>query len=64
MMYAEEDRIGRWHAPGWIRDLEGFGVDEVKAGMFPVCIINVPSRWAVCWDALTGHCILVQRGDT
>ncbi|HTN97278.1 MAG TPA: substrate-binding domain-containing protein, partial [Nordella sp.] len=39
MLYAEEDRIARWHAAEWIRDLEGLpGLEEIKAGMFPVCI--------------------------
>jgi len=39
MLYAEEDHIARWHAAEWTRDLEGLdGVDEMKAGMFPVSV--------------------------
>jgi multiple sugar transport system substrate-binding protein len=39
MLYSEEDRIARWHAAEWIRDLEGLpGVEEIKAGMFPVSV--------------------------
>ena len=39
MMYSEEDHIARWHAAGWIRDLEGLpGVDAMKAKMFPVSV--------------------------
>lgn len=37
MLYAEEDRIARWNAAGWARDLEDMpGIAEMKAGMFPV----------------------------
>lgn len=39
MLYAEEDHIARWCAAEWTRDLEGLdGVDEMKAGMFPVSV--------------------------
>lgn len=39
MLYAEEDRIARWHAAEWIKDLEGQqGIAEIKAGMFPVSV--------------------------
>jgi multiple sugar transport system substrate-binding protein len=39
MMYSEEDHIARWHAAGWVRDLEGLpGIDAIKAGLFPVSI--------------------------
>lgn len=39
MLYAEENYIARWHAAEWIRTIEGLpGVDEIKAGMFPVSI--------------------------
>jgi multiple sugar transport system substrate-binding protein len=39
MMYSEEDRLARWQTAGWTRDLEGLaGVDEIKAGMFPVSV--------------------------
>lgn len=39
MMYSEEDHIARWHAAGWVRDLEGLPeVDAIKAGMFPVSV--------------------------
>jgi multiple sugar transport system substrate-binding protein len=39
MMYSEEDHIARWQTAGWVRDLEGLpGIDEIKAGMFPVSV--------------------------
>lgn len=39
MLYAEEDRIARWNAAEWTRDLEGLpGVEEIKAGMYPVSV--------------------------
>ena len=39
MLYAEENYIARWHAAEWIRSIEGLpGVDEIKAGMFPVSV--------------------------
>ena len=39
MLYAEEDHIARWCTAEWTRDLEGLdGVDEMKAGMFPVSV--------------------------
>ncbi len=42
MFYSEEDRIARWHTAGWIRDLEGLpGVDDIKAGMFPVSVASL-----------------------
>jgi multiple sugar transport system substrate-binding protein len=35
MMYAEVDRLVRWHSAGWVRDVEDQpGVAEIKAGMF------------------------------
>ncbi len=42
MLYSEEDHIARWHTAGWIRDLEGLpGMDEIKAGMFPVSVSSL-----------------------
>ena len=42
MMYAEEDRVARWHAAGWIRDLEGLpGVEEIKAGLFDSSLVSL-----------------------
>jgi multiple sugar transport system substrate-binding protein len=42
MFYSEEDRIARWHTAGWIRDLDGLpGVDDIKAGMFPVSVASL-----------------------
>jgi multiple sugar transport system substrate-binding protein len=39
MLYSEEDTIARWHAAGWIRDLEGLpGVDEVKKSLYRVSL--------------------------
>jgi multiple sugar transport system substrate-binding protein len=35
MMYAEVDRLVRWHSAGWVRDVEDQpGVAEMKAGMY------------------------------
>ncbi|WGF88088.1 ABC transporter substrate-binding protein [Marinivivus vitaminiproducens] len=46
MLYAEENYIARWHTAEWIRSLEGLpGVDDIKAGMFPVSVesLSLPS---------------------
>ncbi|WP_029076590.1 ABC transporter substrate-binding protein [Kaistia adipata] len=42
MLYAEEDRIARWNAAGWTRDLEGLeGVDAIKAGLYPASLTSL-----------------------
>ena len=46
MLYAEENYIARWHTAEWIRTIDGLpGVDEIKAGMFPVSVesLSLPS---------------------
>ncbi len=67
MMYAEEDRIGRWHAPGWIRDLEGLpGVDEVKAGMFPAAVssMSLPDGRFAGMPYYAGHIAFLYNEET
>lgn len=58
MLYAEEDRVARWHTAGWIRDLEGLdGVDEIKAGLYPASLnsLSLPDGRFAGMPYYAGH---------
>ena len=58
MMYAEEDRVARWHAAGWIRDLEDLpGVEEIKAGLYDASLVSLslPDRRFAGMPYYAGH---------
>jgi len=58
MLYAEEDRIARWHSAGWIRDLEDMaGMADIKASMFPVSVesLSLPDGKIAGMPYYAGH---------
>lgn len=66
MLYAEEDRITRWHAAGWIRDLEGLpGVDEIKAGLYPASLssLSLPDGRFAGMPYYAGHLAFLYNGE-
>ncbi|MFT3974069.1 MAG: extracellular solute-binding protein [Amaricoccus sp.] len=67
MMYAEEDRVARWHAAGWTRDLEGLpDVATIKEGIFPVCLdsLSLPDGRFAAMPYYAGHLAFVFNEET
>ncbi len=62
MLYAEEDRVARWHAAGWTRDLEGLpDVEAIKEGIFPVSLdsLSLPDGRFAALPYYAGHLAFV-----
>jgi len=67
MLYAEEDRIARWHIAGWIRDLEGLdGVDEIKEGLYPASLssLSLPDGRFAAMPYYAGHIAFLYNKET
>ncbi|MCB1835789.1 MAG: extracellular solute-binding protein [Geminicoccaceae bacterium] len=67
MLYAEEDRVSRWHTAGWTRDVEGLpNVEEIKSGLFPASLssLSLPDGRLAGMPYYSGHLAFLYNGET